>query len=458
MKLGNILKKELKELLTFQTIFSMIFVFLLYAFMGKAMGGAINDAVSNASGAAVNILDLDGSGFTQKMLDELPDFGSVPELITVESDDYFSEMKRLEIENLLVIPEGFGKAAENGEEAEIKLITLMDKGGFASTINGAVSSGAASSVAGYVRYYFQTEKLALSEEEQKFIQSPLVTAEYVAANGRTVKAPADTLFSVMMNQSIFAPIAVFFLLLMAAQMIMTAISTEKIDKTLETLMSAPVSRITVLTAKMIAALAVALLNAGVMLAGMGIYINDMMSGDMMTSNTSLVSVDMDMTGDIAGATEAISALGLTLTGGELVIFGIQIFLSIAIGLSISLILGAMATDVKSVQTLIMPIMMLTMIPFMVTMFTDVNSLAMPVRILMYIIPFTHTYTAMTNMIFGKMAIVWAGLAYQAVFFVICMYLAVKMFTSDLLFTMNFSPESFGKTKVKKKKAKKSAQS
>ena len=39
------------------------------------------------------------------------------------------------------------------------------------------------------------------------------------------------------------------------------------------------------------------------------------------------------------------------------------------------------------------------------------------------------------------AFVIGGLIYQAVFFAVCMYLAVKMFTSDLLFTMNFSADS-----------------
>lgn len=58
---------------------------------------------------------------------------------------------------------------------------------------------------------------------------------------------------------------------------------------------------------------------------------------------------------------------------------------------------------------------------------------------------------MNNMFFGHMGLFWAGLAYQTVFFVICMYLAVRMFTTDLLFTMNFSPDSMKIKKTGRKK-------
>jgi len=89
----------------------------------------------------------------------------------------------------------------------------------------------------------------------------------------------------------------------------------------------------------------------------------------------------------------------------------------------------------------MPVMMATMIPFFVAMFADVNAMSPALKAVMYIIPFTHTYTAINNLMFGQTALVIGGLIYQIVFFVVCMYLAVKMFTSDLLFTMNFSTDS-----------------
>lgn len=446
MKLGNILKKELRELLTVQAVFSMIFVCVLLILMGQVMGGAMDEALNNST---VNILDLDGSEFTEKMLAALPDYGAEPNLVTAEGGDYYSQMKKLGIESLVIIPENFGSTAASGSEAPtLECVNLVEKGGLASSMSSISASSVTSAISDYVSDYFKTEKMKLSEAEQELLSEPLVTVEYTAANGKTVKVSSETLIAMMMNQSMIAPMAVFFLVLMASQMIMTAISTEKIDKTLETLLSAPVSRITVLTAKMIAALIVALLNAGSMIVGFVFYIQGIMGTAM---ESEIVHVEAGMTGDIASIAEAMSELGFTLSAGNLLLFGLQLFLTIAIGLSLSLILGAMATDVKSVQTLVLPIIMLTMIPFFVTMFSDVNSLAPLPRIFMYIIPFTHTYIAMNNMFFGHMGLFWAGLAYQTVFFVICMYLAVRMFTTDLLFTMNFSPDSMKIKKTGRKK-------
>ena len=232
-----------------------------------------------------------------------------------------------------------------------------------------------------------------------------------------------------------APFVIFFLLLMASQMIMTAISTEKIDKTLETLLSAPVSRLSVLTAKMIAALIVALINAAVMMIGFVFYISGMTGG--MTdeiSSSMTTSASMGTSVDIG---QAMSDLGMMLSVSDYVVFGLQLFFTVAIGLSIALMLGAMATDVKSVQSLVMPIMILVMVPFFVTMFADISTMSVPFKVLLYAIPL-HSFTALTNMMNGNNTAVLGGLAYQIVFFIVCMFLAVRMFTTDKLFTVSLN--------------------
>lgn len=447
MKLGNLLKKELKELLTPQAIFSMVFTCVLLIVMGKVMGGAMDEALNNSS---VNIANLDSSEFTEEMIKALPDYGADPTVVTLQSEDLESEMERLDIKNLVIIPEGFGDSVTNGSEAAgVDCVSIVTGGGITASMQNMSASSLTSSISGYVKNYIETEKMGMTDSEKELLAEPVVTVEYTTANGKTVQVSADMLMGVLMSQSMIAPFAVFFLILMASQMIMTAISTEKIDKTLETLMSAPVSRITVLTAKMISAVIVALLNAGAMIIGFAFYMQSMMG----SAAAELEEGAAANTAGITSGAEAMANLGLTLGIGDILIFGLDLFLTIAIGLSVSLILGAMATDTKSVQTLVMPIMMATMIPFFVTMFADVNSMSPALRAIMYIIPFTHTYTAMTNLMFGETTLVIGGLIYQAVFFAVCMYLAVKMFTSDLLFTMNFSADSGRKRSLRKGAAK-----
>ena len=69
----------------------------------------------------------------------------------------------------------------------------------------------------------------------------------------------------------------------ASQMIISAISTEKIDKTLETLLSAPVSRIAVLSSKMLAATIISALYAAIYMLGFSNMMSGM-GGDMMSSS------------------------------------------------------------------------------------------------------------------------------------------------------------------------------
>ena len=167
------------------------------------------------------------------------------------------------------------------------------------------------------------------------------------------------------------------------------------------------------------------------------------------AETTNLPVDVSALESVTSLPQAMAELGLTLTPMSYVLFAVQLFLTLAIGLAISLILGAMATDIKSVQTLTMPIMIAVLIPFFITMFVDINEMSGVLKLVAYAIPFTHTYTALTNLMNGDMMLFWGGLAYQLVFFVVCMFLAVKVFTTDKLFTMSVNFDAGMKKRGKK---------
>ena len=138
------------------------------------------------------------------------------------------------------------------------------------------------------------------------------------------------------------------------------------------------------------------------------------------------------------SSDAMKQLGLTLGAGDYLLIGLQLFLTIMICLAISIILGALVNDSKSAQTMLLPIMMMVMIPWLVTLFTDVNSLPTAAKLIIWAIPFTHTFTAMPNLMFGNHAAFWGGLAYQIVFFAIVMFFALKLFKSDKILTISLN--------------------
>ncbi len=448
MKFGNLLKKELRELITVQALISMIFTMVLLIVMGQIMGGAMEEGFDTSS---ITLCNQDDSEFTAELLKKVDDSESTDiNYVELQSDDYAAEMERLGIKNLVIIPKGYGESIiEKYEPAPIKFISVFQSGGVMSSISNISASDVINEIKTVCTDEVLLKTYGLSDEEISLVREPMQTIEYTVNNGRIAEISASALGAIYMMQSMIAPFAIFFLLLMASQMIMTAISTEKIDKTLETLLSAPVSRMSVLGAKMLAAVITALLNALFMIVGFVLYIVGMMGSAVneITINAGPETIDVAAS-EVTNMGQAMAELGLALTPISYVLFALQLFLTIAIGLAVSLILGAMATDVKSVQTLTIPIMVAVMIPFFITMFTDVNSMSIGFKVIIYAIPFTHTYTALTNLMNGNMLMYWIGLAYQIIFFVVCMFLAVKVFTTDKLFTMSFA---VGQTKAKGRK-------
>lgn len=451
MKFGNLLKKELGELITKQAVISMVFVLVLFVFMGQIKGHSMEEGFDTST---LNICIRDDSDFTKNVIERIKtDAATELNIVDIQSDNYYDELERLDLKYVVIIPEGYGDTIVDEKKPGQLIFASKVSLGFSAAMSSISSSDAVSTIIDHSADEAMESIYGLTAEDVELLTSPANTVEFSAANGKSVEISAAAVSSIVMMESMIAPFAIFFLLLLASQMIMTAISTEKIDKTLETLLSTPVSRMTVLTAKMVAAIISALLNAVFMIIGFGIYMVSIMGGAMSGAAAGSEVINMPDAGaftDVLSTADAISQLGFSLSGADILLFGLQLFLTLAIGLSISLILGATATDVKSVQTLVMPIMIAVMIPFFVTMFMDFGEMPVAAKVIMFLIPFTHSYIALTNLMSGDMIMYWGGLAYQIVFFAVCMFLAVRMFTSDKLFTMSFSTENKTNKKLLKK--------
>jgi ABC-2 type transport system permease protein len=465
MKFSNLFKKEIGGLLTKQAIVSMIASIVLFIFLGQLLGGAMSEIEgsggSDGSGGGsgetggTSIANLDDSDFTTAVLARIKDQGySVTQSDSVSADiqpsDYAAELDRLGVDALIIIPKGYGDTVTvEKKSASLIFITRMKLGGLFSSLDSVQSTAIVDALDKASRDVEMLTFFGMSEDDIKHLNSGSGTVDYTTYRGKTANVPASALGVFVMMQNMAAPMVVFFLLLTAAQMIMTAISTEKIDKTLETLLSTPVSRMSVLMSKMLAAVVAALLNALSMSVGMVFYIGGMVGGAMKSAAGAITEVASAVPDDqVSAITEAVtniptalSELGLTMSAGDFLLFVLQLLLTVAIGLGISLILGAMATDAKSLGTLMVPIMLATMLPFFICMFADVNTMPMAFRVIMYLIPFTHAYIAMPNLIAGNMLIFWLGLVYQVLFFGGTMYAAVRMFMSDRLFTACFGDAS-----------------
>ncbi len=433
MKFINLLKKELSELINKQMIMGLVIAMTLFVFMGQIMKTTIDEAASETH--TMNICDRDDTDFTKALITALKESDAEIKLIDSEGGDYAAILKDNDIKNLVIIPEGFTDTILiDRKPGELISISRMTSAATMSSLSNSnsdtiylIESCVSSSIA---------MKNGMSPEDTTLTFAPITVKDATVVTDKSADISNSVILNKISIQNMILPMVVLVLIMMTSQSLITAISNEKLDKTLETLLSAPVSRTAVISAKMLAAAIVALINAVVYMIGFAVFVTG--STDTMTDE-----ITSTIVGNTLSVETALVQLGLSLTITDCLLIGAQLFFTILICLSISIILGAVAEDSKSSQNMIMPIMMLAMIPFFVSTLTDITTFPSALRMILYAIPFTHTFMAMPNLMFGNNAVFFGGLIYQIAVFAVCMFFALRLFKSDKIFTISLN---FGQKK------------
>ncbi len=430
MKFWTLLKKELREMLSVSTLVGMVVAMGVFFLLGQVMTGITEDSQDKAG--VVHIVDEDGSALSRECIDLLRENGfEVVEESPVEAEGELKYKPQGDFD-LLVIPKGFEAEILKGRKTEIQVYSVLNSLSMGGMLSYSGSDAIVSMMNEAVSLKLLSQNLAEgTAASPDFLKNPVTAGETTFVADQSAQVSAGALASFAMSQTMFVPIVVFILVIFASQMVASAIANEKGDKTLETLLCTPVSRVAVLSAKMCGAGIVSLLMAAVYMVGFSSYMDGMMGSSAEGMPQELGN--------------ALDALGINLGAMDYVLIGLQLFLTILIALAASMILGALASDIKSAQTAIMPLMFALLIPYMMTMFTDINSFSLPLRLLIYAIPFTHTFIANSNMIFDNLPLYFGGLAYQLIFLVVIMFFAVKLFSGDRIFTIRLN---FGKKRRK----------
>jgi len=218
--------------------------------------------------------------------------------------------------------------------------------------------------------------------------------------------------SVMSSQSFVMPLIVMMVIIYAGSIVISSMGSEKENKTLETLLTMPISRTSIVFGKLVGAALVGLLMAIIYMFGMGYYFDSLVGS---------ASIDL-------------GEYGLTLGVGDYVLVGISLFASLVFALALCMILGIFTKNYKAAQTMTLPVTFLAMIPMFVTMFTDFDTLPTVAKVLVFAIPFSHPMIAMRSLMFDNYALVLSGIAYTSVVAIIAMLVAVTLFKKDILLT------------------------
>ena len=321
MKFINLLKKELTELINVQMIATLGIMLLIFMMMGNLMTSAINDVVEDASHPTINISDCDNTELSKQLVEALRQADAEVNEISVDTDDYAAVLNSNKIKSIVIIPEGFTESIENEEKPQLISVSKMTSAASMANITNS-NSGASNVISDCVRKIV-AQKKGLSEDELKRINFPVELAENTVVDKSWAPISIGTITAKVSLQNIALPIALFVLIMMTSQSLISSVSGEKIDKTLETLLSAPVSRGSVITAKMLAAAIIALINACVMMFGFTFFVKD--------GITNAVDAEVvDAAKQMLSTGEAFEKLGLNLSAVDYLLVGAQFFFTIMI--------------------------------------------------------------------------------------------------------------------------------
>jgi ABC-2 type transport system permease protein len=411
----NLFFKEIRELITLQLVISLLFFMGLFYFMGELGKREVKKA-----GAAqkISVLDLDQSEFSKGLVDSLKTVNFQVEWVKEKDKEATIQSSRNSDTNLLlVIPKGFGESVAKFEVKEVETYTFLRSFSLSGLKKSEILKAIISATNNYLSNDFLKKKIPDISPES--LKNPIKSKDFVIVKSRMAQGSASAIAGFVYSQSIIVPVILMMIIIYSSQMVISAIAMEKQNKTLETLLTVPINRTSIVTAKMLAAGLVGLISAVIYMFGFKFYFGSF-TGDMRVS---------------ADITNVIQKLGLGLDTNGYIALGISLFFAILCALALATILGVLAEDYRSAQSLIMPLIFLVLIPYFLSFFADIRSLSAPVKIFIWAIPFSHPFLATQNILLENYSAVLYGILYMFILFLVLVVMAARIFSTDRVLTM-----------------------
>jgi ABC-2 type transport system permease protein len=427
-KFTNLLKKEIKELVTKQLVFQLAFTIILFNFIGQVSRKEVQKAIGVQT---ISALDQDGSPASKALLKGLESARfKILDQSGKTKEQALETAKAGDSKLLLVIPAGFGDSLKDLKPSEIETYSFMRTFSLIGARGQIVVGGVISALNNALSNNFLKDKLP--EFDPQSLKNPIKSKDFVVVRDRMAVGSAAQVAGLISQQSLLIPVVLMMIVIYSSQMVISAVAMEKQNKTLETLLTVPIKRTSIITAKMLAAGLVGLISAGVYMFGFQGFVGG-------------IGEEAARAGAQAGGGAAMMRqLGLYFSTSGYVILGISLFLAILVALALAMILGVLAEDFRSAQNMIMPLMFMVMIPYFISLFADINTVALPVKLFILAIPFSHPILVSQNLYLGNYGMIAGGLAYMLVIFVVLVIFAARVFSSDKILTMKLR---FGKKRA-----------
>ncbi len=414
--LVNMVVKEVKELVRDPRILlGMIIVpLIMFPLMGLAVQTSMEAAEESMKSLSIAVMDLDGGSVATSVSNFLRTLNvTVVEIKDLNFTETIEYVQQSSVTGLIVIPLGFSDNITEGLKAELNSYTVFRSGGFLESASSSTISALLGMFEDGLIFQKVGEKFP---ENPATILDPIVTSEKTIIKGKSIDVNPSVLFGLMISQSTAMPVGIMMLLMFAMQLAATSVASEKEEKTLETLLTLPINRLTILAGKLTGSIIVAVIGAAAYIVGFNYY---------MTSFTGIIPGQAGV--DLA-------AVGLAPTPISYILLGASLFVSLLSALALAISISIFAEDVRGAQALVGPLSMLFVFPMIIMMFTDVYALPFPLMIALLAIPFTHPMLASKVAFTGDYLTALIGIIYVSLFTIIVLYIAARLFGTEKILT------------------------
>ena len=405
--LGNITRKEIRELLTPATFVPIILVALIFATMGNSIQGIQEHSQAPPT---IGVINEDASTFGA-IASTLLHANAKSVYNSTSADDLQRGLETVKEHNgvaVIIIPRNFTERITQEQPGTFEIYWIMKGAGLMDTISSSALELLITSINTNISKELIRENTTVNAS---FVLSPTKRLETTKFKDREFAGLSpNTISGMLSSQSLLIPIVMMMIIIMAGSIVITSMALEKENKTLETLLTLPVKRTSIVSGKIIAAAVIGLILAIIYMFGMQFFY----TGMGISTGVNLASY------------------GLVLTSTDFIWIGISLFIALIAGLSLCMLLGTFAKNYKSAQTLTFPITMLAMIPMFITMFADFDTLPLALKIFTFAIPFSHPMMAPRALLFHDYTLVIGGIVYVAIFAIVTISIVVWVFKTDRL--------------------------
>jgi len=428
----SIVYKEIKELIRDPKIlFGVVLLpLLLYPLMGQGLQISQESVQTAIKGAKFSVYSDDAGNIAGILVQYITTNNTVTNIQASGLEDALVKFKDSDTVAMVYVPNGYSQNITNGLRGHVKIY------GNLKNLNIAEASGVdvAGSLVSIYNYYYSlaiiNQLMEVTGElgSAAVVHDPLSISYASIIKGNVIEVAPSQITSLIMSQSIMLPIMVMMMVIFAIQMAATSIALEKEQKTLETLMTLPVGRFTILGGKLAGSVVIAIAGSISYMIGFSYYTSSAFS--FAPQFTSV---------DLTGAGIGIQPMGYLL-------LGIVMFVTLISALALAISLAVFADSVRSAQSLTGVLIVPLIIPAMILMFSDIEMLPPAVQWIMLAIPYTHTMLATKAAFLGNYWIVIRSIGYISVFTVIVLWVAARIFSTERIITARFSSFSFRKRK------------